>query len=149
MSAPTVFLAPVPAVILESASAVSALVDRVAFGSSKQGLDAIPIGIEVFIYASLPPHPLFKPGVATWTGKLGAVVPAVRSGPRSGKHPDPKVRPPVAEQDDGPSLYFWEVHGLKRLAVPMPLDRFKSMSGGKLFSGRAPEWPVLAQLSPE
>jgi hypothetical protein len=146
MNTLTVFLAPVPAIILESAES---LVDRVAFGSNKQGLDAIPIGIEVFIYASLPPHSLFKPGVATWTGKLGAVVPAVKSGSRSGKHPDPKVRPPVAERDDGPSLCFWEVQGLKRLAVPVPLSRFKNTSGGRAFGGGAPEWPVLAQLSLE
>ena len=146
MSTSTVFLAPVPAVILESAEA---LTDRVAFGSNKQGLDKIPIGIEVFIYASLPPHPFFKPGVATWTGKLGRVVPAVESGPRSGKHPNPEVRPPKAEQDDGPLLSFWEVHGLKRLAVPVPLSRFKNMGGGKASGGGAPEWPILAQLSLE
>lgn len=49
----------------------------------------------------------------------------------------------------GPSLWFWEVHGLKRLAVPVPLNRFKNMSGGKAFGGGAPEWPVRAQLSLE
>jgi hypothetical protein len=149
LSTSTVFLASVPAEILASAKSVPALGDRVAFGSNKQGLDAIPIGIEVFIYASQPPHLLFKPGFVTWGGKLGAVVPAVEKGLRSGKHPDPTIRPPAAESDETPALRFWEVLGLKPLAHPIPLSRFKNMSGGKAFGGGAPEWPVLAQLSLE
>jgi hypothetical protein len=149
LSTSTVFLAPVPAEILESAKKVPALADRVAFGSNKQDLSAIPIGIEVFIYASQPPHPLCKPGFVTWGGKLGAIVPAVEKGPRSGKHPDPKVRPPFAESDDTPVICFWEVLGLQPLTHPIPLSRFKNMKGGKALGGQAPEWPVLAQLSLE
>ncbi len=142
----SVLLAPVPATILASAQKVPRLAQRVAFGTNKQGLDQIPIGIDVFIYASQPPHPLCKAGYVTWGGKLGSIVPAVESGRRSGKHPDPSVRPPSAESDDGPSIHFWEVHGLDLLPEPIPLARFENASGGKAFAGGAPEWPSFVTL---
>ena len=149
MSTACVFLAPVPATILASARSIPSLANRVAFGSNKPDLNAMRTGVEVFIYASQPPHPLCKPGFATWGGKLGAIVPAVEKGARSGKHPDPKVRPPFAESDDTPAMCFWEVLGLHSLAHPIPLSRFKNMKGGKAFGGGAPEWPILAQLTRE
>jgi hypothetical protein len=130
----SVFLAPVPASILASAQGMPNLAQRVAFGSNKPGLDQIPIGVDVFIYASQPPHPLCKAGYVTWGGKLASVLPAVKSGRRSGKHPDPNVRPPFAESDDTPVSHFWEVLGLHLLPEPIPMTRFKNASGGKVFS---------------
>ncbi len=106
----------------------------------------MPIGIDAYVYASQPPHRLCKPGFVTWGGKLGAIVPAVETGRRSGKHPNPAVRPPYAESDDTPSTHFWEVLGLHKLDKPIPLSRFENINGGKAFGGGAPEWPTLAVL---
>ena len=58
-----------------------------------------------------------------------------------------RSRPPLAESDDTPALCFWEVLGLQLLANPIPLSRFKNMNGGKVFGGRAPEWPIHAKLA--
>jgi hypothetical protein len=91
-----VLLAPVPAIHLASAARSPNLNDRVAFGTSRPGVEQFPIGIPVFIYASHPPHALFRRGVASWSGTLGAIVKAVERGARSGKHPDPSVRPLTA-----------------------------------------------------
>lgn len=77
---------------------------------------------------------------------LGAVVEAVRSGRRSGKHPDPSVRPPSAEADDGPFLSFWEVLGLRQLETARPLSEFETVGGGSSFHGNPPQWPTMAQL---
>src|SRR5438309_9407246 len=96
-----VFLASVPCVHLASALTVPALSTRVAFGSSKSGLsNSTPIGLPVFIFASRGPHAFYRNGVYTWTGTLGAFVPAVEKGSRSEKHPDMNVRPPTAEAHD-------------------------------------------------
>lgn len=138
-------LAPVPCVHLESAASIPSLSKRVAFGTSRHGLNDIPIGLPIFIYASQPPHRLFHREVASWTGVLGAIVKADESGRRSGKHPDPSVRPPSAESDDGPFLYFWEVLGLHQLEPHQPLSMFTKESGGT-FKGEVPEWPVLCSL---
>ena len=138
----SVILAPVPCVHLESASEVPSLSERVAFGSSQEGVPSLPLGVPVFIYASLPPHRLFVLGHVSWTGTLGAIVPAVKDGTRSGKHPASSMRPPTAEATDKPFLYFWEVLGLKQLASPRRLEDFKANS----FIGEAPRWPVLAEL---
>jgi hypothetical protein len=122
---------------------VPALSTRVAFGSSKTGLATnVAIGLPVFIFASLPPHPLYRNGAYTWTGMLGAVAPAVESGSRSGKHPDPGVRPPTAEEGDTAFTHFWEVLGLTRLDRPRPFADFFDC---KPFEGKAPEWPVVGQ----
>src|SRR5688572_2516686 len=108
-----------------------ALSERVAFGSDWQGLRRLPIGIDVYIYASRPGHPLFRPGVASWRGILGAITPAVQLGRRSGKYPDPAIRPPSAEADDDPFMAFWEVLGLRRLepADQVPLSQFTKEGG--------------------
>jgi hypothetical protein len=87
MTRKEVFLAPVPAQIIASALTVPSLTELVAFGSNKAGLDAITIGVGVYIYASQPPHPLWRAGVVTWGGTLGAIVQAVEHDRRSGKHP--------------------------------------------------------------
>ncbi|MBI3198911.1 MAG: hypothetical protein HYZ40_15675 [Rhodospirillales bacterium] len=137
-----VVLAGVPCVHLESASSVPGLSASVFFGSSHEAVTPLPIGVPVFIYASIPPHPLFKPGQYSWTGTLGSVVRAVESGPRAGKCPDPSRRPPTAEGKDGPALYFWEVQGLHQLATPRPLADFKS----KTSINEVPRWPVVAEL---
>ena len=142
-----VLLAPVPCIHLASAATIPSLAQRVAFGTSHNGIVNVPIGLPVFIYASQPPHPLFDPGHISWTGVLGAIVPANETGPRSGKHHDPSVRPPSTEAKDGggdgPFLFFWEVEGLHQLKKPdrLSLSKFKSA-----FNGGAPQWPVLAQL---
>ena len=146
MTNTTVFLAPVPASILESAQTVPSLVKLVAFGSNKPGLELFPIGLDVYIYASQPPHRLCRPGYVTWGGKLGAILPGVEKGRRSGKHPNPSVRPPDAELHDTPATLFWEVLGLHLLDKPISFSRFENVNGGKLFGGGAPEWPTLAVL---
>ena len=147
MTKTKVFLAPVPACILESAQRVPDLAKLVAFGSNKPGLESFPIGLDVYIYASQPPHRLCRPGYVTWGGKkLSAIVPAVEKGRRSGKHPNPAVRPPYAESDDTPSTLFWEVAGLHLLDKPIPFSRFENENDGKPFGGGAPEWPTLAVL---
>jgi hypothetical protein len=119
---------------------------RVAFGTSRLGIDQIPIGLPVFIYASQPPHGLFRRGVASWTGVLGAIVKANETGARSGKHPDPSARPPTAEANDGPFLFFWEVLGLRNLEPPRSLSDFTKKGGGTAFDGDVPEWPIIVQL---
>ena len=137
-----VVLAPVPCVHLESAASVPGLSASVFFGSSHAGVPDLPLGVPVFIYASIPPHPLFRPGQFSWTGTLGSVVRAVESGPRSGKFPDAARRPPTSESKDGPLLYFWEVRELQQLATPRPLGDFKS----KTSINEVPRWPVVAEL---
>jgi hypothetical protein len=142
-----VVLAPVPWVHLQAAEGVPALRERVAFGSSTNAIPAFPIGLPVFIYGSDPSHNRFKPGVVTWEGTMGAVVPAVERGRRSGQHPDPSVRPPSADEDDTAFLWFFEVLGLKPLAVPRKLSEFTKIDGrGKPYTGDVPQWPVLAYL---
>jgi hypothetical protein len=139
-----VFLASVPCVHLASTMTIPALSTRVAFGSSKSGLsNSAPIGLPVFIFASKGPHALYRNGVYTWTGTLGAIVPAVEKGARSGKHPDKNVRPPTAERHDSAFTHFWEVLNLTRLESPRP---FSDFFGCAPFEGKAPEWPVLCQL---
>ena len=74
-------------------------------------------------------------------------MPAVKSGPRSGQHRDPYVRPPSAEVYDAPFVWFFEVLGLEKLAAPRKLSEFTKVDGkGKPFIGDAPQWPVLAYL---
>lgn len=142
-----VLLAPVPCVHLHSASLVPELAERVAFGSSQSAVPHLPIGIPVFICASDPKSApreamnLLRPGWVTWGGRLSAIVPAVKDGPRSGKHPDRSVRPPTAEASDGPFLHFWEVASLHRLPSARRLADFRSS-----LAGEAPQWPVLAEL---
>jgi hypothetical protein len=138
----TVILAPVPCSHLESASTIPALSEVVAFGSSQEDVPHLPIGAPVFIYASNPPHALFKLGSVSWTGTLGAIVPPVTSGDRSGKHPDPSHRPPTAEGTDKAFMYFWEVLGLKPLDPLRRLGEFRA----KVFIGEAPRWPTVAEL---
>jgi hypothetical protein len=141
-----VLLAPVPCLHLHSAISVPKLANRVAFASSQRAVPHLPIGIPVFICASDPKSAtpealkLLRPGYVTWAGRLGAIVEAVKDGPRSGKHPDPSVRPPTAEAKDTPVLYFWEVAGLHRLVTPRRLGEFQST-----LNGDAPQWPVLAE----
>lgn len=141
-----VMLAPVPSVHLASAIGVPELRERVAFGTSRMGVDQFPIGIPVFIYASQPQHPLYKGPVASWWGELGAIVRAVERGARSGKHPDRCVRPLTAEDGDGPFIFFWEVLNLRELQPPRPLKEFKASGSTRPFGGAVPEWPVLADL---
>lgn len=137
-----VVLAPVPCVHLESTGSVPGLSASVFFGSSHEGIDKLPLGLPVFIYASIPPHALFKPGQFSWTGTLTSVVRAVESGPRSGKYADPARRPPTAEAKDGPFLYFWEVQNLEQLATSRGLADFKS----KTSINEVPRWPAVAEL---
>ena len=138
----SVVLAPVPCVHLASTSSVAGLSASVFFGSSHEAVPPLPLGVPVFIYASIPPHPLFRPGQFSWTGTLGSVVRAVESGPRNGKCPDATRRPPTAEEKDGPFLYFWEVQGLEQLTTPRSLADFKS----KTSINEVPRWPVVAEL---
>ena len=145
-----VLLAPVPWEHLEAAETMPSLSDRVAFGSSSGVVPTLPIGIPVFIYGSQPTHPRFRPGLATWAGKLGAIVRAVHEDEdrrRAGKHPDPAVRPPTAERNDGPHIWFFEVLGLELLLQPRRLLEFTKVAGkGKPYTGDVPQWPVLAEL---
>jgi hypothetical protein len=141
-----VVLAPVPWVHLESAEGLPNLRERIAFGSSSQAVPTLPIGIPIFIYGSDPGHMRFKPGVVTWEGTLGAIVPAVEGGRRSGQHPDPTVRPPSAKQGDMAFLWFFEVLALRPLTNPRKLSEFTREGGkGKPFTGDVPQWPVLAE----
>jgi hypothetical protein len=142
-----VLLAPVPWEHLESAEGQPGLRERVAFGSSSAQVLSLPIGLPVFIYGSNPQHGRFKAGVVTWEGTLGAIVPAVERGRRSGQHPDSTVRPPSAEKDDTGFLCFFEVQGFHPLAAPRKLSEFTKSDGkGKPFTGDVPQWPVLAYL---
>jgi hypothetical protein len=138
-----VILAPVPAVHLASALTVPALSERVAFGSSSSSWSTLPIGLEVFIYVSGPPHGLYKGFVATWHGKLSGRTAAVSHGPESGMHPDASLRPPTAEASDTAFLGFFEVDKLRALAKPIPLKQFKSAS---LSGLGVPEWPMVSWL---
>jgi hypothetical protein len=143
-----VILAPVPCLHLHTASSVPALATRVAFGSSQADVPNLPPGLPVFICAShpedAPPEALklLRSGYATWTGKLLGVVRAVDGGRRNGKHEDPTVRPPSAEEKDGPFQYFWEVAGFGLLAKPQGLRDFQA--AGPI--GKAPRWPIVAEL---
>lgn len=143
-----VVLAPVPWEHLASAQTMPHLAERVAFGSSSEAVKSLPIGLPVFIYGSAKGRPpSIRPGLATWHGRLGAIVRAVEGPVRSGKHPDPNERPPSAEACDGPFLWFFEVLGLQQLAAPRRLSEFTKASGrGKPFTGDVPQWPVLAYL---
>src|SRR4051794_11359343 len=118
MTTRQVLLAPVPGEHIASACEVPGLLSRVAFGSSKAGIENAPVGIAVFIYVSQPSHRLYRRGFFWGGGTLGEFVPAVKSGRRSGKHPDPSVRPPTAETADGPFLFSWEVESLHQLREP-------------------------------
>jgi hypothetical protein len=135
-------LAPVPCEHLESAMAFPRLSERVAFGSSHSSVPDLPVGLDVFVYASQGPHGLFRLAKVSWVGVLGAVVPAVKGGVRSGKHPDRRVRPPTAEDTDKPYLYFWEVLGLRPLEPLRPLRDFKSDT----MVGEVPRWPMVVEL---
>jgi hypothetical protein len=143
-----VLLAPVPCIHLASATTIPELKQRVAFGTSQHGIVDVPIGLPVFIYASRPGqprHPLYRGSFASWIGVLRAIVSANETGRRSGKHPDPLVRPPSTEalkDGDGPFLFFWEVEGLHQIEKPyLSLSKFKWRGGGSV-----PQWPVLAEL---
>jgi hypothetical protein len=70
------------------------------------------------------------------------LVPSVKGGIRNGKHPDPRVRPPKAEEKDQAHLYFWEVLGLRPLEPMRPLRDFKSDT----LVGEVPRWPIVVEL---
>lgn len=139
----TVLVAPVAAEILASALACPQLRDEVAFGTRQRDLDVEP-GTPVYIYAAPDSSgfkSLLKPGFVTWTGTLGALVPAVAGGARHGMHPDPSVRPPFAElYDYKDAAVFWHVRNLRALDEPIAFDRFRDFDGAKLFGGFAPQW---------
>jgi hypothetical protein len=151
-----VILAPISAEIIDSTLKIPELHKLVAFGSNKEGIDTFPIGADVYIYASKsdespnapkqPPHPLWQAGVVAWGGTLSAIVPAVQHGRRSGKHPNPALRPPFAEEGDTPVTHFWHVQNLHRLERPIPFSRFKYPGGGTAFGGSQPRWPIVAFL---
>ena len=143
-----VFVAPVPADIFASALEIPALLERVAFGSNKEGLDATNgEGLPVFIYVSSDkPHPLYAGPKCSWGGTLGVIEMAEQSGWRRGKHKDSSVRPVYAESDDRPAMYFWEVLGLHKLPTALPFGRFKTVKGGSPFVGGVPRWPTVAWL---
>jgi hypothetical protein len=102
------------------------LSERAAFGSSHSGVPDLPVGLEVFVYASQGPHRLFRLAGVSWVGVLGGIVHAAKAGVRRGKHPNPKVRPPIAEATEKAHLYFWEILGLRPLHPMRPLRDFKS-----------------------
>ncbi len=144
----TVVLAPVPCIHLRSAQSEPHLSERVAFASSQTAVPSLPIGVPVFIFptdtpdASADDRRLLTSGRASWSGTLGAIVNAVERGRRSGKHPNPEVRPPTAEATDKPVRFFWEVLGLQRMSSGRLLSDFNS----EFSIGNAPRWPVLAEL---
>jgi hypothetical protein len=140
-----VLLAPVPYVHLASWAETPSLQAMVAFGSSKSGLSDLPVGIDVYIHASQSNDPRHLRS-AGWKGRLGGIVPAVERGLRSGKHPNPSVRPPTAEAGDGPFLMFWEVENLQELVERTPLAAFKGPNGKKAYPGSQLQWPVAAYL---
>ena len=139
----TVLVAPLAAEILASALTHERFARDVAFGTRQRDLD-LPPGTPVFIYAApdySAHHALLRPGHVTWTGTLGALVPAVATGARLGMHPDARVRPPFAETYDyKDAAMFWHVHGLQPLAQPIPFERFRDSDGAALFGGFAPAW---------
>ena len=106
MVARIVVLAPVPAIHIKSAMTKPKLLERVAFGTSAFSIDDIPLGTEIFIYASNPPHLLCRPGMVTFGGSLGCIELAETGGRRDGKHRNKDVRPPSAEATDGPFTKF-------------------------------------------
>ena len=116
--------------------------ERVAFGSSHSGVPDLPIGLEVFVYASQGPHRLFRLARVSWVGVLGAVVPAVKDGRRSGRHPDPRVPTPSVEGRGAPFRYFWEILGLRPLHPMRPLRDFKSDT----LVGELSRWPMVTEL---
>jgi hypothetical protein len=145
-----VVLAPVPCIHLRSAQSVPGLSKRVAFASNQDGVPHLPIGLQVFIYASdaseasAEDRRLLVPGKVSWTGKLGAIVEAVKTGRRAGRHADPSIRPPTAEANDTPVMYFWEVLDLMALVPSRPLSDFKSAA---FPPATVPRWPVMAELT--
>jgi hypothetical protein len=150
----TVMLAPVPAIHMASTIANPHLMRRVAFGTCNESVKDFTIGLDVFIYVTPsrdadPSRSLVRPGFVTWQGTLGAIVPAERSGRRNGKHPDPNVRPPSAEDTDTAFLMFWEVLNLHKLEgqAAIPLNGFSRPDGSSFSNGHPPGWPVLASLS--
>ena len=144
-----VLVAPVPAEVLAPAISQPRLRDDVAFGTRQRDIGLAP-GTRVFIYAAPDGstfRSLLRPGFVTWTGKLGAIVPAVAQGVRRGMHPDQKRRPPFAESYDyRDAALFWHVQGLRPLDEPISFERFRDFDGAKLFGGYAPQWISRAVL---
>jgi hypothetical protein len=106
-------LAPVPKVHLDAAKQNN--MKKVAFGTDcydvLQQLDEIRGGkngkggedVDVYIYAS---HAEGHDNVVTWKGRFVGWVESV-----SGRHPNPKLRPP-STMTDTPWMLFWEVEDL-------------------------------------
>jgi hypothetical protein len=107
-------LAPVPAILLKSATETCAAVGRVAFGTEAWEFFAkvneeYGQGLPVLIYPTPrygDPDKLCDPGKVAFCGVYLGLTPA-----RAGKHPNPAVRPSATINDTGWTC-FWEVSDL-------------------------------------
>ena len=91
----------------------------------------------VLIYASGQSS---GPPKATWRAIYGQ-----QTGARSGKHPDPKIRP-ASTQSDGPFLTFWQGLDLTELDPndAISLNTLRAFGSGKRFAATyVPRGPIL------
>lgn len=148
-------LAPVPCRHLSGALETSRIVGRVAFASNRwevfEGAGVcVEVGWTVVIYASRPElgdlDHLFVPARASL---VGTFVGWVRADPRSGRHPNPSVRP-VSTGTDIPVIGFWEVRDLQRLThdQSIPLSRFRTATNNRRVS-QPPLGPTIVQRTSE
>jgi hypothetical protein len=145
-------LAPVPAILLKSATDTCAAVGRVAFGTEAWEFFAkvneeYCEGLPVLVYATPrygDPDKLCDPGKVTFRGVYLGLTRA-----QAGKHPNPAVRP-SATINDTDWACFWEVSDLVHLSKQ---DRIAVTSLAAeaqkkpLSNGFVPHGPMLVKAA--
>ena len=147
-------IAPLPIVHVSSTLTTAAERGRVAFGSDafaffeRREKDKDFGKLEVFVIASrtgLTDAKQVPLGIKLHCAFLrGTLAGLTQPHPKTGKHPDPSVRPASAHEGDGPSLIFWELVALETLAEQIPLKAFRNEGGG-MYS-EVPRGPTIAKI---
>ena len=127
---------------------------RVAFGSEALDFFEARKGdedlgkLDVFVIASRTGFDRVKqmpPGVILQHAFLrGTLACVTQPDPKTGKHPDPHLRPESAHEGDGPSLIFWELAAPEKLGNPITLRAFRTAAGSA--HSAALRGPTIAKI---
>jgi hypothetical protein len=137
-----VVLTPVPLVHLVNGEEICRRQGQVAFGSNAwEVMRRIEAGMAVLIYASHSAEALGP--VVTWTAVFDEYVEA---GGSASLRRIRRFRPPSADGEEADWAGYYLVHGLRRLAEPLPIDGLRKLDGSRFSRRFVPEGPIIASL---
>jgi hypothetical protein len=115
---------------------------QVAFGSNAwEVMRRIEAGVPVLIYASHSAEALGP--VVSWTAVFDEYV---ESGGSASLRRIRRFRPPSADGEEADWAGYYLVHGLRRLARPLPIDDLRKQDGLQFSRRFVPEGPIFASL---